>query len=70
MSGLWMQDWVGLKTFTEGDRLIWNWELSEEYYPHWSDLVQQWSDDGVKPLIYINPYIANLTNSSGTMRQN
>jgi len=25
MVALWMQDWVGLKSFPEGERLVWNW---------------------------------------------
>ena len=32
-------------------------------------MVDAWAEDGVKPLIYINPYIANLTGTPG-IRQN
>jgi len=31
-------------------------------------MVDEWATDGVRPLIYINPYIANLT-ATGDLRQ-
>lgn len=39
MAALWMQDWVGLESFREGDRLLWNWQLNEQYYPNWGSMV-------------------------------
>jgi alpha-glucosidase (family GH31 glycosyl hydrolase) len=45
----------------EGDRLIWNWQLNNERYPNWTESVKEWAQDGVKPLIYINPYFSNIT---------
>lgn len=65
MVGLWMQDWVGQKQFDEGVRLLWNWQLNREHYPEWDRMVDDWAQDGVKPFIYINPYIANLTGTDG-----
>jgi sulfoquinovosidase len=61
MNGIWMQDWVGQHEFNEGTRLLWNWQLNTEHYYNWTGMVDAWAQDGVKPLIYINPYIANLT---------
>lgn len=29
LAALWMQDWVGLASFKEGDRLLWNWQLNQ-----------------------------------------
>lgn len=60
MAGIWMQDWVGQHEFPEGTRLIWNWQLSLQHYPKWNEMVDEWEQDGVKPLVYINPYFANL----------
>lgn len=58
---VWMQDWVGTKDFNEGTRLMWNWKLNRKQYPQWDSMVDGWAKDGVKPMIYINPYFANLT---------
>lgn len=63
---VWMQDWVGTKDFFEGTRLMWNWKINRVQYPTWDDMVSGWAKDGVKPMIYINPYFANLTDSSIT----
>ena len=30
MVGLWLQDWSGLHHAYDGDRLLWDWKLSEE----------------------------------------
>ena len=57
MVGIWMQDWVGEKTYPEGTRLIWNWQLKNDWYWDWSRMVRDWAVDGVRPFIYINPYI-------------
>lgn len=67
--GIWMQDWVGTHNYTEGERLNWNWQLNTTHYPKWNQMISQWSVEGVKPLIYLNPYIANISGSLG-LRQN
>ena len=56
-----MQDWVGLESFNEGDRLKWNWKLNRGYYPNWDGMVKQWKELGIRPMIYINPYFSNIT---------
>ena len=61
MAGLWMQDWVGTKKFDEAERLLWNWQLNKEHYPKWNESRQRWAEDGVRPLIYINPMISNIS---------
>ena len=60
MVGIWMQDWVGEHTYDEGTWLIWNWQLNKDWYYDWDNMVTQWSLDGVKPFIYINPYIQKV----------
>jgi len=37
-----MQDWVGMRKFDEGERLIWNWQLNKQYYPNWKKLANEW----------------------------
>ena len=61
MVGIWMQDWVGEHDFREGTRLLWNWQLNTEWYYDWDRMVDGWEADGCKPFIYINPYIADLS---------
>jgi alpha-glucosidase len=70
MVGVWMQDWVGLYNFTEGQRLMWNWQLNREWYPQWDRMVADWAADGVRPIIYLNPYIANLSGFNISLREN
>lgn len=71
IAGMWMQDWVGEYEFPEGTRLLWNWQLNESWYYDWNGLCDEWAQDGVKPLVYINPYIADLSSFEGAdIRQN
>jgi sulfoquinovosidase len=70
MVGMWMQDWVGEHTFPEGTRLLWNWQLNRDWYYDWDSMCDSWASDGVVPFVYINPYIADLSNFEGvTLRQ-
>ncbi len=64
IAAVWVQDWVGTKEFPEGTRLMWNWKLNRAFYPLWDVMVAEWYRDGVKPMIYINPYFANLNDTS------
>ncbi len=34
VSGLWCEDWVGLRHTSFGARLFWDWKANEERYPH------------------------------------
>jgi len=61
ITSVWMQDWVGTGTFPEGVRLLWNWQLNRHHYPDWDGMLDKWEKDGVRPMVYMNPYFANLT---------
>ena len=37
---------------------MWNWQLNEEHYPHWDELVATLAQQGARMLIYINPFLA------------
>ena len=56
-----MQDWVGTSSYPEGVRLNWNWQLNQDHYPNWDQMIGEWANDDVRPMIYMNPYFANLT---------
>lgn len=68
MKAVWMQDWVGRHKFPEGVRLLWNWQLNKETYPNWDSMIDSWAQDGVRPMVYINPYFANLTSFAPNLR--
>jgi alpha-glucosidase (family GH31 glycosyl hydrolase) len=61
MKSVWLQNWVGTYSFPEGVRLLWNWQLNRNQYPDWDKMVSDWAADGVRPMVYMNPYLANLT---------
>jgi alpha-glucosidase len=58
IAGLWLQDWVGVRTTFAGTQLWWNWTLDESYYPNWRELVADVESHGGRVLLYINPFLA------------
>ena len=58
VAGLWAQDWEGERITSFGKRLMWNWRWDEELYPGLDTRVQQWKQQGIRFLGYINPYVA------------
>ena len=60
LAGVWIQDWVGLRHAFDGDRLSWNWQLDETYYPRWDELVASLRGKGIRTLSYINPFFSNV----------
>ena len=57
-----MQDWVGQHQFSEGTRLLWNWSLNRKQYPEWDSMIESWKSENVRPVVYLNPYLADLEN--------
>lgn len=57
VSGLWCEDWVGLRHTTFGARLFWDWVGNEERYPHLRQKIAELADDGIRFLGYVNPYL-------------
>lgn len=58
LAAVWLQDWVGRRTTDFGERLQWNWELDEEQYPGWDELVADLEDQGIRVLTYVNPSLS------------
>lgn len=56
LTGIWTQDWAGVRIFWQGKRLFWNWIVNEELYPNLKDVIQQYKDQGIRWLAYVNPY--------------
>jgi alpha-glucosidase len=58
VSGLWCEDWVGLRHTSFGARLFWDWKANEERYPALRHRIAELEDRGIRFLGYVNPYVA------------
>ena len=70
ISGVWLQDYVGLRHAFDGDRLVWNWVLDKSYYPNWDGMVNIWKSSGIRVLTYINPFFSNPVNFTANIERN
>lgn len=57
VSGLWCEDWVGLRQTSFGARLFWDWQANEERYPALRQRIAQLHTEGIRFLGYVNPYL-------------
>jgi sulfoquinovosidase len=58
VSGLWCEDWVGLRHTSFGARLFWDWKANDERYPALRQRIAELEDHGIRFLGYVNPYLA------------
>jgi alpha-glucosidase len=58
ITGLWCEDWVGLRVTSFGKRLFWDWKANESRYPHLRQKVADLANRGIRFLGYVNPYLA------------
>jgi alpha-glucosidase len=68
IAAFWLQDWVGQRKTTFGSQLWWNWEVDEERYPNWDDLVQDLKADGVRVMVYVNPNLVDVSEKPNARR--
>ncbi|WP_279483377.1 alpha-glucosidase [Aureimonas sp. SK2] len=59
VSGLWCEDWVGLRHTSFGARLFWDWQVSDTRYPDLRRRIADLAEDGIRFLGYVNPYLCN-----------
>lgn len=59
VAGVWLQDWTGQRTTDFGDRLWWTWQLDEQRYPGWSELVSELHGRGIRTTTYVNPWLVD-----------
>lgn len=59
VSGLWCEDWVGLRETSFGRRLFWDWRASEARYPGLGRRIAGLAERGIRFLGYVNPYLCN-----------
>ncbi|ONF95363.1 alpha-glucosidase [Sphingomonas jeddahensis] len=58
VTGLWCEDWVGLRITSFGKRLFWDWKANEARYPKLREKIAELNDRGIRFLGYVNPYLA------------
>ncbi|MEH6621200.1 MAG: alpha-glucosidase [Dietzia maris] len=59
VSGVWLQDWTGQRTTDFGDRLWWTWQLDEQRYPGWDQMVSDFRERGIRTTTYVNPWLVD-----------
>ena len=61
ISGLWCEDWAGIRQTGFGRRLFWDWHMgdrSAERFPDLEDRIGDLAGRGIRFLVYVNPYLA------------
>lgn len=58
ISGVWCEDWAGIRETSFGRRLFWDWRRSEQRYPDLPARIAALKARGIHFLAYANPYIA------------
>jgi alpha-glucosidase len=58
VSGLWCEDWVGIRETSFGRRLFWDWQWNAERYPYLPARIAALKARGIRFLGYVNPYLA------------
>ncbi len=58
ISGLWCEDWVGIRETSFGRRLFWDWQWNAARYPDLPARMAALKARGIRFLGYVNPYLA------------
>lgn len=58
ISGLWCEDWVGIRQTSFGRRLFWDWQWNADRYPDLPGRMAALKARGIRFLGYVNPYLA------------
>ncbi|MCL6598576.1 MAG: alpha-glucosidase [Alicyclobacillus macrosporangiidus] len=65
VTGLWIQDWVGQRTTSFGQQLVWNWVLNPRQYPNWTQFQAFLKQHGIRLLGYVNPFLTDVPADAG-----
>lgn len=57
ISGLWCEDWAGLRETSFGRRLFWDWQYNAARYPDLPKRIAALAARGIRFLAYVNPYL-------------
>jgi sulfoquinovosidase len=58
ISGLWCEDWVGIRQTSFGKRLFWDWKWNAARYPELPARIKSLGEQDIRFLGYVNPYLA------------
>lgn len=58
VSGLWCEDWCGIRQTSFGRRLFWDWQWNAARYPDLPARIAELKERGIRFLGYVNPYLA------------
>ena len=59
VTGIWCEDWAGIRETSFGRRLFWDWRRSNQRYPDLPGRIAALAARGIRFLGYANPYLAN-----------
>jgi sulfoquinovosidase len=62
VTGVWCEDWAGVRETSFGTRLFWNWEWEPKRYPKLREWIGELRQKGIRFLAYANP---NLCTDGG-----
>ncbi|BAD81144.1 alpha-glucosidase -like [Oryza sativa Japonica Group] len=68
VSAFWLQDWVGQRKTSIGSQLWWNWEVDDDHYAGWNDLVRDLRRRGVRTMTYCNPCLVPMDKKANARR--
>ncbi len=70
VAAVWLQDWVGQRTTSFGERLWWSWQLDTERYPGWDELVRDLHGRRIRVLGYLNCFLVDPADKPNPPRRN
>jgi alpha-glucosidase len=59
VSGMWSEDWCGLRHTSFGARLFWDWQWNEKRYPALPERIKELRARGIRFLAYNNPNLCS-----------
>lgn len=59
VSGLWCEDWAGLRPTSFGTRLFWDWAWNPARYPDLDRKIEELAARDIRFLVYLNPYLCD-----------
>ena len=59
VSGLWCEDWAGIRETSFGRRLFWDWRRDNQRFPNLPERIAGLAARGIRFLAYANPYLSN-----------
>lgn len=59
VSGLWCEDWAGIRETSFGRRLFWDWRRDNQRFPDLPGRIAALAARGIRFLAYANPYLAD-----------